>query len=292
MTDEILRKAIALHDRFTHVDHDRRAFMRDMGALAGGSAAAAALAASIAADPVAAAIVEAGDPRIASRPVDFLGAGGHTLKGVLVTPAKAKGKLGSVVVFHENRGLTPYIEDVARRLAVAGYRALAVDLLSPVGGTPADADKAREMIGALDLPAAVADATAAVAWAKALKGGNGKVGVVGFCWGGAMVNRVAVAAGAALDGGVAYYGPQPAPAEAARVKAPLVLHYAGLDERVNANSAAWVGALEKAGAKVTRYDYPGVNHAFHNDTSGVRYDKAAADLSWSRTLAFFGETLK
>ncbi|WCT72791.1 dienelactone hydrolase family protein [Sphingomonas naphthae] len=292
MTDDILQKAIALHDRFTHVDHDRRAFMRDMGALAGGSAAAAALAASIAADPAAAAIVEASDPRITVEPVSFPGANGHMLKGVLATPKPAKGKLGSVVVFHENRGLTPYVEDVARRLAVAGYRALAVDLLSPVGGTPADQDKAREMIGALDLPAAVADAAASAAWLKARKGGNGKVGVVGFCWGGAMVNRVAVAAGAAIDGGVAYYGPQPTPAEAAKVKAPLVLHYAGLDERVNAGAAAWVAALTAAGAKVTRYDYPGVNHAFHNDTSGARYDKAAADLSWQRTLAFFAETLK
>ncbi|MEH3106698.1 MAG: dienelactone hydrolase family protein [Sphingomonas fennica] len=285
--DETTRQAaIALHDRFTHVHHDRRAFMAEMTRLAGGTAAAVALAAAIGADPAAAAIVAADDPRLASQRIEWAGAGGHRMAGLSVRAKEGAAKRPAVIVIHENRGLTPYIEDVARRVALAGFQALAPDFLTPAGGTPADEDKAREMIGALDMPATVADAVATARFAATMPGTTGRVGAVGFCWGGAMVNRLAVGAGSGLAAGIAYYGPPPPPSEAAKVKAAMMLHYAGLDERVNAGADAWVVALKAAGVDVVRHDYPGKNHAFHNDTSAARYDREAADLSWDRTIAF------
>ena len=190
------------------------------------------------------------------------------------------------MVIHENRGLNDHTHDVARRVAFAGFVAVAPDFLSPVGGTPADENAAREMIGKLDLAVTVADAVATVAWLRRVSQSSGKVGAVGFCWGGAMVNRIAVAAGTALSAGVAYYGPAPAPAEAARVKASLMLHYAGIDERVNASGRPWIEALKAARVTTEAFVYGGVNHAFNNDTSVGRYDKAAADLAWGRTTAF------
>jgi carboxymethylenebutenolidase len=174
---------------------------------------------------------------------------------------------------------------------VAGFVGLAIDFLSPQGGTPADEDKARTMIGALDLPSAAADGIATIDWLAHHRLLNGKVGVVGFCWGGAMVNRLAVGAGPALTAASAFYGPTPPPADAAQVKAVMQLHYAGSDDRVNAGAGAWADALKAAGVQVTRYDYPGTQHAFHNDTSAARYDAAAAALAWERTIAMFRETL-
>lgn len=279
--------AIALYDRFTHEDLDRRAFMAELTRLAGSTAAASALLASIAADPAAAAVVEEGDKRIVSRRMSWPVGAGRAMKGYQAEPRKAAGPLGSVLVIHENRGLSAHIEDVARRLAVAGYRAVAADFLSPVGGTPADEDAAREAIGKLDLGLAASDAVATLRLLKALPGSNGKAGAVGFCWGGGMVNRVAVAASAALDAGVPFYGPAPDPSLAARVQAPMQLHYAGLDERVNKTGFPWRDALVAAGKTVEAHVYPGVNHAFHNDTSAERYDAAAAKLAWQRTLDFF-----
>ncbi len=191
------------------------------------------------------------------------------------------------MVVHENRGLTAHIRDVARRLALAGYIAVAPDFLSPAGGTPANEDAAREAIGKLDLGAATAAAVEMLAELSARRDGSPKVGAVGFCWGGAFVNRLAVAAGSKLDAGVVFYGPAPAPAEAAQVQAPLMIHHAGLDERVAATLWPWVKALRMERKTVTAYNYEGANHAFHNDTSAERYDKAAADLAWRRTLRFF-----
>jgi carboxymethylenebutenolidase len=213
---------------------------------------------------------------------------GRTMKGYQAEPRNPSAALGSVLVIHENRGLNPYTEDVARRLAVAGYRAIAADFLSPVGGTPADQDTAREAIGKLDLAATAADAVATLRLLKSLPGSNGKAGVVGFCWGGGMVNRVALAAGDVLDAGVSFYGPAPDPALASQVQAALQLHYAGLDERVNKTGFPWRDSLAAAGKTVEAHVYPGVNHAFHNDTSAERYDAAAAKLAWQRTLDFFG----
>jgi len=284
---DIRAAAIALYDRFTHEGMDRRAFMAELTRLAGSAAAASVLLASIAADPAAAALIPETDRRVRARRMSWPVGGGRAMKGYQAEPRSPAGPLGSVLVIHENRGLNAYTEDVARRLAVAGYRAVAADFLSPVGGTPADQDAAREAIGKLDLGATAADAVATLRLLKSLPGSNGRAGAVGFCWGGGMVNRVALAAGDALDAGVSFYGPAPDPALAPQVHAALQLHYAGLDERVNKTGFPWRDALAAAGRTVDAHVYPGVNHAFHNDTSTERYDEASAKLAWQRTLDFF-----
>ncbi|MGZ8308140.1 MAG: dienelactone hydrolase family protein [Allosphingosinicella sp.] len=284
--------AIALHDRYTHDGMDRRAFMAELTRLAGSAAAASALLAGIAANPAAAAIVPDSDRRIRARRMSWPVGGGRTMKGYQAEPRDLAGPLGSVLVIHENRGLNAYAEDVARRLAVAGYRAVAADFLSPVGGTPADQDAAREAIGKLDLGATATDSVATLRLLKALPGSNGKAGAVGFCWGGGMVNRVALAAGEVLDAGVSFYGPAPDPALAAQIQAPLQLHYAELDERVNKTGLPWRDALAAAGKTVDAHIYPKVDHAFHNDTSAERYDAAAAKLAWQRTLDHFNKYLR
>jgi len=289
--DALKSAAIRLYDRFTHEGMDRRLFMSELTKLAGSAAAANALLLGIAANPAAAAQTSASDPKLIIKK-GSLGLKGRMLNGYVATPKAARGKkIPSVMVIHENRGLNAHIEDVARRFALAGYFTVAPDFLSGVGGTPADEDKAREEISKLDLQASVADAVAEVDQLHGLKHNNGKVGVVGFCWGGAFVNRLAVAAGDRLNAAVAYYGPAPDSAEAAKVKAPMLLHYAGLDDRVNTSGKPWTEALQKAGVTVDAYTYPSVNHAFNNDTAADRYNKEAADLAWSRTLAFFGKWL-
>jgi carboxymethylenebutenolidase len=285
---DVRADAIALYDRYTHEGMDRRAFMAEMTRIAGSAAAASALLAGIAADPAAAAIVPDTDRRIRARRMSWPVGGGRTMKGYQAEPRNPAGPLGSVLVIHENRGLNAYAEDVARRLAVAGYRAVAADFLSAAGGTPADQDAAREAISKLDLGATAADSVATLRLLKSLPGSNGKAGAVGFCWGGGMVNRVALAAGETLDAGVSFYGPAPDPALALQVRAPLQLHYAELDERVNKTGFPWRDALVAADRTVDAHVYPGVNHAFHNDTSAERFDAAAAKLAWQRTLDFFG----
>lgn len=283
--------AIKLYDRFTHEGMDRRSFMAELSRIAGGTAAANALLLGIAASPVAAAVVPENDERLIVRR-GSLGVEGRTLNGYVATPRAATGKkIPAVVVIHENRGLNRHIEDVTRRVALAGYFAVAPDFLSEMGGTPADEDKAREMIGRLELQGSVADAVALLDATRKLDHSNGKVGAIGFCWGGAFVNRLAVAAGDKLDAGVAYYGPAPDPSEAEKVKAAMLLHYAGNDERVNRTGGPWTEALKRAGVDVTAHLYPDVEHAFNNDTSAARYDKAAADLAWRRTMDFLGRHL-
>ena len=289
--DDLKARAIALHDRFTHGTQDRRSFMADMTRLAGSAAAAQLLAASIAADPAAATMIAEDDKRVTARMVHWKGANGHQLFGYMAIPRKHAKKPAAVLVIHENRGLQPYTRDVARRLAIAGFVGLAIDFLAPHGGTPADEDKARQMIGALDLGAATADGVATLDWLSTQKLLSGKVGVVGFCWGGAMADRLAVNAGTALTAACAFYGPPPPPADAARVKAAMLLHYAGTDDRVNAGAGPWVDALRAAQVDVRRFDYPGTQHAFHNDSSAARYDAQAANLAWDRTIAFFKEKL-
>jgi carboxymethylenebutenolidase len=292
MDDESLKvRAIALHDRFTHGSQDRRSFMRDMTRLAGSATAAQVLVASIAASPAAATIVAEDDKRIRTATEKQTLANGQVYQLYMARPKRGVWKSGSVIVVHENRGLQAYTRDVARRLALAGFVGIAVDFLSPQGGTPADEDQARQMIGALDLSATTADGVEIVKWLASRSATLGKVGIVGFCWGGMMVDRIAVAAGETLSAGVAFYGPPPPPSEAANVKAAMLLHCAGTDDRVNAGAAPWVAALEAAHVPVTRYDYPGTQHAFHNDTSAARYDKEAANLAWDRTIAFFKEHL-
>jgi carboxymethylenebutenolidase len=196
-----------------------------------------------------------------------------------------------VVVIHENRGLNPHIEDVARRVALEGFVALAPDFLSPSGGTPDDEDQAREMIGALDPAQTLDNALAAVDFLATNEATNGNVGVVGFCWGGGMVNQVAVSAPDNLGAAVGYYGRQPAAEDVANIQAPIILHYAGLDERINAGIPAYEQALKANGVDYTIYMYDGVNHAFNNDTSEARYDQTAAELAWQRTIDFFKQNL-
>ncbi|QIK95541.1 dienelactone hydrolase family protein [Sphingomonas sp. HDW15A] len=279
------QEAILLYDRFTHEGLDRRDFMTRMTAIAGSAAAAELLIAGIAASPAAAAIVPANDKRLTTRTMTFSEGAARGYKAYVAEP-RTRSLKPSVLVIHENRGLNDYTRDVARRLAVAGFRGVAADFLSASGGTPANEDKAREMIGKLDLGAVTAAGAAMVReLAKSSRGG--KVGAVGFCWGGAFINRLAVLAGKDLDAGVSYYGTAPSPAEAAKVQSPLLIHLAGLDERVNRSAYPWVKALRAAKKPVEYHGYAGVNHAFHNDTSAERYAKAAAELSWERTIRFF-----
>jgi carboxymethylenebutenolidase len=213
------------------------------------------------------------------------------MSGYSAAPVGATGNLPVVLVIHENRGLTAHIRDVARRAALAGFSAVAPDFLAPDGGTPADEDQARTMIGKLDLATTVADGRAFIRWLSSPGGGSRKVGAVGFCWGGGMVNRLAVAAGDRLAAGVPFYGPAPDPAEASKVKAPLLIHLAEKDERVNKTALPWGQALKAAGKNVTTIVHPGVEHAFHNDTSAERYDKAAAERAWSMTVDFLKQNL-
>ena len=285
MDDGLRQEAILLYDRFTHEGLDRRVFMRRMIVLAGSAAAAEALIASIAASPAAAAVVPVDDPRLTTRTQDLVGG----YKAYVAEP-RTRSLKATVVVIHENRGLNDHTRDVARRLGIAGFRAVAPDFLSPSGGTPANEDSAREAIGKLDLAKSVSDAVAILDELARSSRGE-KVGAVGFCWGGGFVNRLAVAAGDSLDAGVSYYGPAPDASEAAKVQAPLLIHDAGLDDRVNSTSFPWVNALRAANKPVKFYLYDGVNHAFNNDTSAERYDKAAAELAWKRTLAFFHKHL-
>lgn len=278
------RQIIALYDEYTHAPLDRRIFMERLVKLAGGTAAAFALLPLLENNYAHAEMVPANDPSLTSERVSFPGAGSE-LKGYLVHP-KESGKRGSVIVIHENRGLNAHIEDVARRAAKAGFNAFAVDLLSPLGGTPSNEDQAREMIGKLDAKQVTENLRAAVAWLAKRPDSNGKVGAVGFCWGGGAVNDLAVAE-PNLSAGVVFYGRSPTAEQAAHIKAPMLLNYAGLDTRINESVPGYKEALDKAGKKATVHIYDGVDHAFHNDTNAARYNKAAADLAWGRTIEFF-----
>jgi carboxymethylenebutenolidase len=282
MDQRIRQRAIELYDAYTHAGRDRRSFLRQMTLLAGSVTAAEALIAGIAASPAAAAIIPADDKRLKTRTERWESAPSRAMSAYVAEPMRGKaGRL--VVVIHENRGLTEHIRDVTRRVALAGHRAVAPDLLTPAGGTPTDENKAREMIGALDLAATIRDAQSVF---PRFAGGR-KAGVTGFCWGGALVNRLAVAGASRLAAGVSYYGPAPAPEEAAKVAIPLMIHLPEIDARVAGTVRPFVAALRAANKPVTLHDYAGANHAFNNDTSPERYNEAAAKLAWERTLAFF-----
>lgn len=283
------RKIISLYDQYTHTPLERRVFLKRLGRLAGGTAAALALLPMLENNYARAALVAADDERIDSGYITYPGASGE-VRGYLARP-KGEGRSPGVVVIHENRGLNPHIEDVARRAAVAGFLALAPDALSPAGGTPADEDRARTMIRGLDRATAIGDFVAAVSFLEGHPLATGKVGCVGFCWGGGMANQLAVRI-AGLDAAVAFYGRQPAPADVAAIRAPVLLHYAGLDDRINAGIADYEQALRAAGVDYRLHMYDGVNHAFHNDTNGARHDAAAARLAWRRTIEFFEQKLR
>jgi carboxymethylenebutenolidase len=280
---------VDLYDAYTHERLDRRIFMDRLATMAGGTAAAAALLPVLQANYAKAAIVPPEDARVRAEPITFQGAAGE-VRAYLVRPADAQGSLPGVIVIHENRGLNPHIEDVARRLALEGFVALAPDFLSPKGGTPADEDQARELIGQLDPQQTIQNALAAVDFLTRNDATTDEVGVVGFCWGGALANQIAVNS-AEVDAVVPFYGRQPASGDVAKIRAPLLLHYAGLDDRINAGIPEYEQALKAAGVDYTIYMYEGANHAFHNDTSEARYDPAAARLAWSRTIDFFRQHL-
>lgn len=285
---QITQAMIDAYDEYTHLTLDRRGFMDKLTSLAGSAAAAAAIAPLLAASSAQAGIVAEDDPRLKAEDVSWPTEGGQ-MKGYLVKPANLAGKVGTVIVIHENRGLNAHIKDVARRVALEGFVALAPDFLSLEGGTPADEEKARAMFQTLDPAKTTANGIATVEFLKTYPQGNGKVGAVGFCWGGGTVNNLAVAS-PDLAAGVAYYGAQPKEG-IDKIKAALLLHYGGLDDRINAGIKAYEAALKAAGKEFTIYIYDGAQHAFNNDTSAARYNKAAADLAWSRTIAFFKEKL-
>jgi carboxymethylenebutenolidase len=270
---------IDLFDRFTHGNMGRREFLERLSLLAGSTAAANAVLPLLENNYALAEKVPDNDSRIVTETVKFEGG-----EGYLAKPA-AGGPFPGAVVIHENRGLNPHIKDVARRLALEGFVALAPDYLSSMGGTPPDADKARDMIGELKPDQIVATSKAAVAALKARPDVNGKAGAVGFCWGGGAINQLAVA-DQGLSAGVAYYGRQADAADVPKIAAPLLLHYAGLDERINAGIAAYEEALKATGKTYEIYMYEGANHAFNNDTNAARYNQQAADLAWGRTVAF------
>jgi carboxymethylenebutenolidase len=282
---KITQDMINAYDEYTHLTLDRRGFMEKLAKLAGSGAAAAVIAPMLAANSAQAAIVPADDARLTISDVTYPGQGGE-MKGYLAIPKDAAGKLGAVIVIHENRGLNDHIKDVARRMALEGFVALAPDFLSPKGGTPADEEAARKLIGELDAAQTVGNAVATVAFLKAHEAANGKVAATGFCWGGGMVNSLAVAS-PDLSAGAAYYGRQAAAADVPKIAAPLMLHYGGLDERINAGIAEFEAALKANNKEYQLFIYDGANHAFNNDTSQARYDKAAADLAWTRTVEFF-----
>ena len=280
----VTQAMINAYDDYTHLTLDRRGFMEKLTKLAGSAGAAAAIAPLLAANKVSAEVIAADDSRVVAKDVTYAGSKGE-MKGYLVHPKDAAGKLGGVIIIHENRGLNPHIRDVARRVALEGFVALAPDFLSPLGGTPADEDKARDMFTNLDPALTAENAEASLTYLAKLDGSNGKVGAIGFCWGGGLVNRFATIS-PELKAGVAYYGAQPQASDVPNIKAALMLHYAGLDDRINAGIDAYRKELQAGGKTFEIFVYDGVNHAFNNDTSAARYDKKSADLAWGRTVEF------
>ena len=278
------QRIIDLYDEYTHRPLERRVFLERLAMLAGSAAAALALLPILQNDYAHAAQVSPDDPGIDARRVEYAGASGK-IKGYLARPRKGEKRRPAVIVIHENRGLNAHIEDVTRRAAKAGFLALAPDCLSAVGGTPADEDQAREKIGALDKEAVVKDLVSTRRWLAEHKSSSGRVGAMGFCWGGGMVNLLA-AADPDLAAGVVFYGMSPPLEKVPAIRAKMLLNYAGLDERINAGVPAYEEALKAAGVTYTLHTYDGAQHAFHNDANAARYDAAAAALAWKRTVEF------
>jgi carboxymethylenebutenolidase len=283
-------EVLKLFDKYVHGAITRRGFLDSAQQYAVGGATAATLLGALS-PSFAAPVVPPADPRIKTRTAEFPSPQGNgVVRGYLAEPANAKGKLPTVLVVHENRGLNPHIEDIARRLATLGFIAYAPDGLAPQGGYPGDEDKARELFAKADAPKMRADFVAAAQALKTLPEGNGRVGAVGFCFGGGIVNYLATRL-PDLSAAVPFYGPQPSAEEAARIKAPLQLHYAGEDERITGAWPAYEAALKAAGVKYEAFVYPKVQHGFNNDTT-PRYDAAASELAWKRTVEFFDKNLR
>ena len=283
---EVLR----LFDGYVHGNVTRREFLDRAARYATAGVSAAAMLEMLSPNFAWAQQVPKDDARIKAGYQEYDSPhGSGKMRGYLAAPAKGA-PAGCIVVVHENRGLNPYIEDVARRLAVEGYVALAPDALFPSGGYPGDEDKARDMFSKLDMAKTREDLVAAVPYLKSRKDCNGKVAAIGFCFGGGIANLIATRF-PDLAGAVPYYGAQPKAEDAAKIRAPILGHYASEDPRTNAGLPAFESALKANGVKVEVHTYPNTQHGFHNDTT-PRYDEAAAKLSWSRTLAFFKEHLK
>jgi carboxymethylenebutenolidase len=285
------QELLILFDAYVHGTLDRRGFLERAQKFAVGGLTAAGLLASLSPDFAFGQVVPKDDKRIKTEMVDVPSPAGYgSIKGYLARPASATGKLPAILVVHENRGLNPHIEDIARRLALDGFMAFAPDALTPLGGYPGDEDKAREQFAKLDQSKTREDFLASVQWLKARSDGTGKMGVTGFCYGGGMAHTLATLV-PDLAAAVPFYGNHPAAEDAAKVKAPLLIHFAGMDERINAAWPTYESALKTAGVRYTAHQYAGTQHGFNNDTT-PRFDEAAAKLAWSRTLAFFNQTLR
>ena len=285
------QEVLDVFDHYVHGEIGRREFIDRAARYAVAGMSAVAMLEALRPNYALAQQVARNDPRIHAESVTYPSPkGSGTMRGYFVKPANATGKLPGIVVIHENRGLNPYIEDVARRLAVANYLAFAPDALAPLGGYPGDEEKAAKLFASLDPAKRTEDLMEAVPYLESRPECNGRVGAVGFCFGGGIVNMMAVRF-PALAAAVSFYGVQPSAADTARIKAPLLIHYAGLDTRIDAGWPAWKAALDANHVRYAEYTYPNVNHGFHNDTT-PRYDEAAAKLAWSRTLAFFDEHLR
>ena len=284
-------EVLLIFDQYVHGDIDRRAFLERVGKFAVGAVTAAGLLVALSPRFAEAQQVAPTDKRLEGRYVEYDSPKGYgKARGYLVRPAKAKGKLPLVLVVHENRGLNPHIEDVARRVALENFVALAPDALFPLGGYPGDEDKARALFATLEQPKAFEDFVAATRFMRSLRGTTDRLGVVGFCYGGAIANRLAVAL-PDLAAAVPFYGSAPALESVGAIKAELLLHFAANDERVNASWPPYEAALKAAGVKYTAHVYPDTQHGFHNDTT-PRYDPEAAALAWSRTVEFFNRVLR
>jgi carboxymethylenebutenolidase len=281
------QRIINLYDEYTHKPLSRKEFLHRLTLLTGSTAAAMAILPMIEVNQAHAAITPADD--LFTERITYPGING-AMQAYVARPKEEK-KYPTVVVIHENRGLNAHIEDVTRRAATAGYLAVAPNALSSLGGTPANEDEARTKFQQLKAEDNLQNFIKAFDYLPTRKDSNGKFGCVGFCWGGGMANDLAVNV-PSLKAAVAFYGRQPNAADVPKIKAAVQLHYAGLDERINAGIAAYEEALKKAGVKYELYMYDGVNHAFHNDTAGTRYNEAAAKLAWQRTIEFFGKYVK
>ena len=285
------QELLILFDAYVHGAMDRRGFLDRAQKFAVGGLTAAGILASLSPNFAMGQVVPKDDKRVSTSMIEFASpAGSGTVKAYLARPAGVTGKLPGVLVVHENRGLNPHIEDIARRLALEGYMAFAPDALTPLGGYPGDEDKARELFGKLDQAKTREDFIAAANTLKARADCSGKFGVVGFCYGGGVAHMLSIRM-PDLAAAVPFYGNSPAAEDAAKVKAPLLIHFAAVDERINAAWPTYEVALKAANVRFTAHTYPGTQHGFNNDTT-PRFDTAAAKLAWDRTLAFFAQTLK
>jgi carboxymethylenebutenolidase len=283
------QRIINLFDEYTHKPLTREDFIKRLTLLTGSTAAAMAVLPLLEVNYAQAATIFAQDDRLVTEYITYAGDGGDTMKAYCARP-KADKKYPAVMVVHENRGLNPHIEDVTRRMALEGFLAIAPDALSPQGGSPSDADQARAMFQQLDAAKTIRNFAQGFEYLKTRKDCNGKFGCIGFCWGGAMANNLAVQV-PELKASVPFYGRQPDLAEVSKIKAALQLHYAGLDERINAGIPAYEEALKKSGVNYQVFVYDSAQHAFHNDTAPTRYNEDAARLAWKRTIEFLKEKL-